>query len=220
VFEHFDARARTCVALAQEEARRLGHEEIGTVHLLLGVARVDQGMLELELEHLRATVVALNGSGPARTADALPISAEAKAALEGANRQALLRGHTIIGPADVLLALLDAGGGAARALREAGATPTAVRERAHAAAEAAARARPAVPRGHADHAQELRDGHPVSVTLGADAIPIGDLGHPRVDARLLELMLACDTPAARFLSAHGVDALRLRAALGPRDDRG
>jgi hypothetical protein len=49
---------------------------------------------------------------------------------------------------------------------------------------------------------------------------IGDLGHPRVDARLLELMLAGDTPAARFLSDHGVDELRLRAALVPRDDRG
>jgi ATP-dependent Clp protease ATP-binding subunit ClpC len=176
VFEHFDARARTCVALAQEEARRLGHEEIGTVHLLLGVARVDEDLLELDVERLRATVVALHGSRPARSADPMPIGAETKAALEGANRQALLRGHTIIGPADVLLALLAVGGGAARALREAGATPTAVRERAHAAAQAAGRARPAVPRGHADHAQDLRDGRPVSVTLGADAFPIGDLG--------------------------------------------
>ena len=40
MFEHFDERARTCVVFAQEEARRLGHEELGTVHLLLGVLHV------------------------------------------------------------------------------------------------------------------------------------------------------------------------------------
>jgi ATP-dependent Clp protease ATP-binding subunit ClpA len=148
----------------------------------------------------------------------MPIGADGKVALEGANTQALRRGHTIIGPADLLLALMDAGGGATRTLREAGATPANVRERASAAAESAARSRPMVPRGPGDHETQLRDGHPVTVTLGGDAFPIGDLGHPSVDARLLGLVLAGDTPGARFLRDHGIDELRLRAALGPRDE--
>jgi ATP-dependent Clp protease ATP-binding subunit ClpA len=219
MLEHFDARARHCVAVAQEEARRLGHDDVGTVHLLLGVARVDPTLLDLRIEPLRATVVALYGNAPARGAEAMPISAEAKAVLEGANAQALRRGHTIIGPADLLLALLVAGGGAARTLRECGEKPSAVRERASAAAESAARSRPVVPRGAGDHEQDLRGGHPVTVTLGDDGFPIGDLGHPSVDARLLGLMLARDTPGARFLRDHGIDELQVSAALRP-DVRG
>jgi len=217
MFEHFDARARQCVTLAEEEARRLGHEDVATAHLLLGIARVHPELLELPVEPLRAKVVDLFGSAPARGNEAMPISAEAKAALEGANTQALKRGHTIIGPADILLALLVAGGGAARALRETGAKPAAVRKRASAAAQSAARSRPAVPHAIPDHETRLRSGHPVSVTLGDDATPIGDLGHPSVDARLLSLMLLGDTPGARLLSEHGIDQPKLRAALLPSD---
>jgi len=217
MFEHFDARARESVALAQEEARRLGHEDVGTVHLLLGIARADPGLLDLPVEPLRAKVVELFGSAPARGDEAMPISAEAKAALEGANTQALKRGHTIIGPADVLLALLVAGGGAARALRESGAKPATVRKRASAAAQSAALSRPVVPHASPDHEAALRSGRPVSVTLGGDPFPIGDLGNPRVDARLLSLMLLGDAPAARFLREHGIDQLKLRAALLPPD---
>jgi ATP-dependent Clp protease ATP-binding subunit ClpA len=220
MFEHFDAHARQCVALAEEEARRLGHDEVATVHLLLGIARVDAGLLDLPVEPLRAKVVELFGNAAARADEAMPVSAEAKAALEGANTQALKRGHTIIGPADLLLALLVAGGGAARTLRETGAKPADVRKRASAAAQSADRARPAI--SHAagpDHEAALRGGHPVSVTLGDDAAPIGDLGSPRVDARLLSLMLLVDTPAARFLRARGIDQLTLRAELLPPDGR-
>ena len=134
MFEHFDDGARTCVVFAQEEARRLGHDELGTVHLLLGVARVDGWLLGVEVETVRATVVALQGSGATPTVDAIPFSAEATTTLKAANAQALSLGHTTIGLAHVLLALMETGGGGARALREAGAIPSEVRERALAVA--------------------------------------------------------------------------------------
>ena len=233
MFEHFDERARQCVVRSEQEARRLGHEELGTVHLLLGIAAVAPELIGLDIEPLRASVVALHGSSPPRSGDQLPISSETKAALEGANARALALGHTTIDTAHLLLAVLDAGGGGARALREAGAPPGAVRERATEAAGGAPRgvsdsvttppssetAAPAarddvgrLERG--DHAEDLRHGDPVPVVLGLDARDIGDLGHPSVDGRLLELMLVNDTVAARLLREHGIDETRLRDAFG------
>ena len=232
MFEHFDERARSCIVLAQEEARRLGHDELGTVHLLLGVAGVDDGLLGVELERVRAAVVALLGNGPAQPEGVMPFTAEAKAALEGANDEALKRGHTIIDAAHLLLAVLDAGGGATRALREAGAIPGDVRERANVVAGSApqpppgatfaapAPGAPVAPPGsvarreRSDHAEDLRRGDPVPVTLGMDARGIGDLGSPNVDRRLLELLLVNDTRAARLLREHGIDEQRLRDAFG------
>ena len=55
------------------------------------------------------------------------------------------------------------------------------------------------------------------VSLAGD-LPLGDLGHPAVDRRLLELMLVKDTPAARLLRDHGIDELRLREVFGPREE--
>jgi len=202
MFEHFDEAARTCVVLAQEEAGRLGHEELGTVHLLLGVAGVDPGLIGVAIEPLRAAVVALTGSRPARTGDPMPISAEAKAAFEGANAQALSRGHTTIDAAHLLLALLDAGGGVPRALREAGAPPGAVRERAAAGAGANA--------GSPPHAT------PATAVGGT----IADIGRPHLDAYLLELILGADGPVARLLREHGIDEIRLREAFGPANPSG
>jgi len=228
MFEHFDDGARRCVVLAQQEARRLGHEEIGTVHLLLGVAGVEAELIGVEIQAIRAAVVALQGSTTAPIRNWLPFSPEATLALEAANSQALSRGHTVIDAAHLLLALMEAGGGAARALREAGAVPGAVRERASAAAgrgpqRLPAPALPEMPIGpivsgarpeRTDHAEHLRSGDPVPVTLGTDARGIGDLGHPSVDAYLLELLLVNDTIAARLLRAHGIDEILLREVFG------
>jgi hypothetical protein len=100
-------------------------------------------------------------------------------------------------------------------LREADLIVADVRERADAAAgKPSAAPAAAATAGHTDHAEELRDGHPVTVRLGQHALPIGDLGHPRVDARLLGLMLVGDTPVARLLRAHGIDEAAIDAALG------
>jgi len=215
MFEHFDERARLCVVLAQEELRRLGHDELGSIHLLLGVARVDRELLGVEAEALRAAVVALHGIGTPSD-DPVPMSADGKAALEGANAQALRLGHTTIDPAHLLLALIEAGGGV-RALREAGAIPSEVRERAHAAAGTVRATARQPGDGPATHVDDLRAGHPVAVRLGADAYPIGDLGHPQVDAQLLELILVNDTIVAQLLREHGIDERLLRETFGPAD---
>ena len=232
MFEHFDEHARTCVVLAQQEARRLGHEETGTAHLLLGVAGVAPELIGVDVQAVRAAVVAMQGATAAPIRNWLPFSPEATAALEGANGQALSRGHTVIDPAHLLLALMEAGGRAARALREAGAAPGQVRERAAAAAGSGPQElpdpittpspqMPLASRGSAgrlersDHAEDLRNGDPVPVALGMDARGIGDLGHPAVDRQLLELLLVSDTAAARLLRAHGVDEILLREVFGP-----
>jgi ATP-dependent Clp protease ATP-binding subunit ClpA len=212
MFEHFDERARMCVVLAQEELRRLGHAELGSMHLLLGVARVDAELLGVEVEALRAAIVALHGIGTPSD-DPVPMSADGKAALEGANTQALRLGHTTIEPAHLLLALIEAGGGA-RALREAGAIPSEVRERANAAAGTVRATARQPADGPADHGGDLRAGQPVAVRLGADAYPIGDLGHPQVDAQLLDLILVNDTIVAQLLRDHGIDEALLRATFG------
>ncbi len=217
MFEHFDERARLCVVRTQEETVRLGHAEIGAEHLLLGIADIDDGLVGIEVERLRAAVVALHGVGAGAVGEWMQFSPEAKAALEGANAQALALGHTTIDPAHLLLAVLDAEGTARRVLRESGLTVAGVRERALGAAgspppPAAAAAVLPQPRDQ-DLARELRDGHPVPVYLGhPPAQGIGDLGHPAVDARLLELMLVKDTPGARLLREHGIDEAAVHAA--------
>ena len=218
MFDHFDDRARQCIVYAQKELVRLGHEEVGTAHLLLGIAHVDQELIGVDVEAVRAAVVAVLGIGTA-SSDPAPFSADAKAALERANRQALSVGHTTIDPAHLLLALLEVGGGGARALRESGATPGEVRERAKAAAGQPRPAHIQAPFGPGNHLHALRSGHPVAVRLGRDGQPLGDLGHPSLDAALLELMLVNDTTAARLLRAHGIDELVLRETFVPRDPR-
>ena len=216
MFEHFDERARRCVVLAREETIRLGRAETGAEHLLLAIATVDEKLVGAQAERLRATLVALQGVGSEGRAEMVQVGSDAMAALEGANAQALALGHTTIDPAHLLLAVLDADGPARRVLRESKLTVARVRERATAAAgRGAPRSGQLGQPPSATHEQQVRDGQPVSVTLGTDALPIGDIGHPSVDARLLTLLLAGDTPAARLLREHGVDEAAVRAALEP-----
>jgi ATP-dependent Clp protease ATP-binding subunit ClpC len=199
MFEHFDERTRRCVVRTQEETRRLGHAEIGAEHLLLGIAAVDEALVGTGIERLRAAVVAMDGVGDATPGEWLAFTPEAKAALEGANEQALSRGHTTIDPAHLLLSVLDSEGAARRILRESELTVADVRERATAAAGRPPRPAdgPAPARaGRPDHAEDLRHGHPLTVTLGQDPYPIGDLGHPAVDAQLLALLLVQDSPGS------------------------
>src|SRR4051794_28128132 len=216
-FERFDEQTRAVIVSAQEECRRLGHPDFGADHLLIGFALVDETILGAPPDRLRAAVVRLR-SERRGTPRRLPFSEEAKAAIQAV----AAAGHPRVRPGHLLLALLDAGDTAARVLETAGLTEAGVRA---AAARAAERRGPrphvaatvggsvaALEEGRFEDA--LRDGHPVPVRLH-NAPPLGDLGHPRVDARLLKLVLAADGRLGRVLRDHGVDERAVDAALDP-----
>jgi ATP-dependent Clp protease ATP-binding subunit ClpA len=107
VFERFTEAARQCVVLAQEEARELGHESIGSAHLVLGVARVAPELLGVEPAKLRAAVVEALGSSMKLVEGRIPFTPEAKSAIEHALGVAIARHDRHIGPTQLLLALLE-----------------------------------------------------------------------------------------------------------------
>jgi len=114
VFERFTERARQVVVLAQDEARALGHDYIGTEHLLLGLLREEQGVgaqtlqgLGLTLEAVREQVVAHVGRSESNDhTGQIPFSPRGKRALELALREALGLGHNHIGTEHLLLGLV------------------------------------------------------------------------------------------------------------------
>ncbi len=112
VFERFTERARHVVVLAQEEARTLKHDYIGTEHILLGLLREDEGLAARVLEHLDITVervrdqvVRIVGSGEKVTPGQIPFTPRAKKVLELALREAQHLGHDYIGTEHILLGL-------------------------------------------------------------------------------------------------------------------
>jgi ATP-dependent Clp protease ATP-binding subunit ClpA len=120
VFERFTERARQVVVLAQQEARALKHDYIGTEHLLLGLLREEEGLaarvlasLEVSLDDVRARVETIVGSGEEVTVGQIPFTPRAKKVLELALREALSIGHTYIGTEHILLGLVREGNGVA-----------------------------------------------------------------------------------------------------------
>jgi ATP-dependent Clp protease ATP-binding subunit ClpA len=107
VFERFTEAARQCVVRAQEEARDLGHEWIGSEHLVLGVAGVEPELLGVEPAKLRAAVVEALGSSMKLVKGRIPFTPEAKSAIEHALGVAIARHDRHIGPTQLLLALLE-----------------------------------------------------------------------------------------------------------------
>jgi ATP-dependent Clp protease ATP-binding subunit ClpA len=120
VFERFTDRARRVVVLAQEEARLLNHNYIGTEHLLLGLASDGQGvaakaleMLGIRLEALRAEVEEIIGRGQSAPTGHIPFTPRAKKVLELSLREAKQLGHNYIGTEHILLGLIREGEGIA-----------------------------------------------------------------------------------------------------------
>src|ERR1051325_5982615 len=110
VFERFTERARQVVVLAQEEARGLKHNYIGTEHILLGLLREEEGLaarvlesLEITAEGVRGRVVEIVGRGDEVTTGQIPFTPRAKKVLELALREALSLGHNYIGTEHILL---------------------------------------------------------------------------------------------------------------------
>src|ERR1044072_9140308 len=113
MFERFTERARQGVVLAQEEARTLKHNYIGTEHILLGLVREEEGLaarvlesLDITVERVRAQVVRIVGSGEEVTSGQIPFTPRAKKVLELALREALSLGHNYIGTEHILLGLV------------------------------------------------------------------------------------------------------------------
>ena len=113
MFERFTERARQVVVLAQEEARALKHNYIGTEHLLLGLLREEEGVAArvldssaISTEEVRAAVVRIVGTGEEVATGQIPFTPRAKKVLELALREALSLGHNYIGTEHILLGLI------------------------------------------------------------------------------------------------------------------
>ncbi|HEV8686562.1 MAG TPA: Clp protease N-terminal domain-containing protein [Gaiellaceae bacterium] len=126
MFERFTERARQVVVLAQDEARALRHNYIGTEHILLGLLREEEGLaarvlesLEITVEEARVIVAAIVGHGDEATTGQIPFTPRAKKVLEHSLREALSLGHDYIGTEHILLGLVrEHQGVAARVLLE------------------------------------------------------------------------------------------------------
>jgi len=136
LFERFTDRARRVVVLAQEEARLLNHNYIGTEHILLGLIHEGEGVaakglesLGISLEAVRSQVEELIGHGASSPSGHIPFTPRAKKVLELSLREALQLGHNYIGTEHILLGLIREGEGvAAQVLVKLGADLSRVRQ--------------------------------------------------------------------------------------------
>ena len=136
MFERFTDRARRVVVLAQEEARLLNHNYIGTEHILLGLIHEGEGVaakalesLGISLEAVRSQVEEIIGQGSQSPSGHIPFTPRAKKVLELSLREALQLGHNYIGTEHILLGLIREGEGvAAQVLVKLGADLSRVRQ--------------------------------------------------------------------------------------------
>ena len=137
MFERFTNQARRAIVVAAEEARDLGHAVIGTEHILIGLARGEEGVAHEALASFGITADRVAeeverevGRGTAQTTGHIPFTPEAKKALELSLREALQLGHNYIGSEHVLLGVAREGESVgAQMLRRAGADLETVRAR-------------------------------------------------------------------------------------------
>ena len=136
MFERFTDRARRVVVLAQEEARMLNHNYIGTEHILLGLIHEGEGVaakalesLGISLDAVRQQVQEIIGEGQQAPSGHIPFTPRAKKVLELSLREALQLGHNYIGTEHILLGLIREGEGvAAQVLNKLGADLNRVRQ--------------------------------------------------------------------------------------------
>jgi ATP-dependent Clp protease ATP-binding subunit ClpC len=200
MFDRFTEGARQAVTIAQAEARLMRHGHVGTEHLLVALADEPEVLaLGLTRERARGEVVRTVGMGtvdgglPSR----LPFTAAAEEALRDALGEAMRLGQSQVQPGHLLLAVLRQRDGVARrVLVTAGAVPSEFRD---ALSERLTAPGPKV------------TSDAVVARLG-DRV-VGDLGHARVDARLLLAILERNGPMAAWLRERGVDEPTLRRML-------
>jgi Clp amino terminal domain, pathogenicity island component len=198
VFEGYTHEARQALVMALEEARALRSAAIGTCHVLIGVIRSLPLLVPLRAEDVRARL----GAGDAGKEAELPFTDAAKHVLQDAPLEAQRLGHGRVTAAHLLLALAaDPEAVELSSLDPARLRDEALRHLIH-------------PPERFELERALRDGGPVPVWLGDRELPIGDLGHPRVDARLLLAILGKKGRSAELLREHGLEEAVIRAALG------
>ena len=137
MFERFTNRARRVVVLAQEEARRLLHNYIGTEHILLGLLREDEGAAatalaaaDVTLDGARLEVETIIGRGQHEPSGHIPFTPRAKKVLELSLREAVRLGHDYIDTGHILLGLIREGDGVAvQVMVNLGADPKQIRQR-------------------------------------------------------------------------------------------
>ena len=136
MFERFTDRARRVIVLAQEEAKLLNHNYIGTEHILLGLIHEGEGVaakaleqLDISLDAVRAQVTEIIGTGQQPPTGHIPFTPRAKKMLELSLRESLQLGHNYIGTEHILLGLIREGEGvAAQVLVKLGADLNRVRQ--------------------------------------------------------------------------------------------
>jgi len=239
MFERFTNRARHVVVLAQEEARRLQHNYIGTEHVLLGLLGEPDGpayrALEgvgMSLEAARDQVTAIVGTGASSVSGHIPFTPRAKKTLELSLREALQLHHNYIGTEHILLGLIREGEGVAVQILKQHADLTAIRAAVldvlPAASAEAARARrwlrrpaAAVP-GEAGGAgeQTVLNATPAGDTILGEAARLAGSQPVGSHHLLLAALGDPDTAAARALASLGVDLDQAKATLRSADITG
>jgi ATP-dependent Clp protease ATP-binding subunit ClpC len=172
MFERFTDRARRVVVLAQEEARMLNHNFIGTEHLLLGLISDGEGVasralaeLDVSLTSVRSQVEEIVGRGGSAPTGHVPFTPRAKKVLELSLRESRHLGHDYIGTEHILLGLVREGEGvAAQVLEKQGLTLALVRDQV------------------LNILSELEQGHDTAGPAGGSA-PGGFIGHSDVTFR-------------------------------------
>jgi len=245
MFERFTPRARRSIVLAQEEARNLHHNYIGTEHILLGLLHEGQGVaaraltpLGVTLDGVRQEVTATVGMGQNSPSGHIPFTPRAKKVLELALREALALHHNYIGTEHILLGVIREGDGVGVQILKGHADPqqfrTAVLDMLHSRYPASeARSRNWLRRVSAALGRPLEDDLPgegveqsvlsatpaADVTLTTAAQLAG--GDPVGSHHLLLAALTdANSAAARVLASLGVDLTRAKDALRGADITG
>jgi ATP-dependent Clp protease ATP-binding subunit ClpA len=240
MFERFTDRARRTVVLAQEEARRLQHNYIGTEHLLLGLLDEPDGVAAMALaqfgltaEVVRLDVLRIIGLGKKEPGGHIPFTPRAKKCLELSLREALLLNHKYIGTEHLLLGLIREGEGVAAKIMKAHADDLApiratLLDMSPAAAEGQGRrwlrrrsvpGTPVAVELKPEESAEMRTTPAADASLEeaarlAGANPVGS------HHMLLAALTDADSAAARALVSLGVDLERARAVLRRADVTG
>ena len=217
MFERFTEKARQVIVFAQEEARGLKHNYIGTEHILLGLLREEKGLaayvlesFDVTLERVRGQIVRIVGSGEEATDGQVPFTPRAKKVFELALRESLSLGHMYVGTEHVLLGLVREGEGVAvRILRDLDADPEKIRNEVIRILPASAPQPSGVTLGSSEASQRIApgwlDGLGLMLNELADEIR-RELGRePDAGDLLLVLTAAADSVPAQALEQLKVD---------------